>query len=352
MRRRFVLVLAICLPAFVRGQRTVGTVEIVEPADRVVRPGETITVAVGTSIGYTQVWFSGDSALEGAKGTSLAILTAPPYRVSFQVPANIDAGLYHVSAVGCRRAGDCDWFAPVEIDVEPIWPEVDRSRAIAAGPGVTIDTGGAPLVEHSEISYAAEAVRNGVGGLVVLKVTPNWEGRVQAVEVLEGPQALQKDTIKGALTWRFTQKVGQKPRKIEVRFDPVEAERAIVAQPAGRRPSTMTFPPTPGPITPQRIKVPAAEQAAKLISKTDPVYSPVAKAAHIQGVVHLSVVLGRDGRVIIGKSGAMVQVLKGPPLLASAAMEAVKQRQYAPTLVNGTAVEVVTEVDVEFFQLK
>jgi protein TonB len=79
----------------------------------------------------------------------------------------------------------------------------------------------------------------------------------------------------------------------------------------------------------------------------------MAQAAHIQGVVHLSVVLGRDGRVIIyPKVGAMIMVLKGPPLLAPAAMEAVKQWQYAPTLVNGIAVEVATEVDVEFFQLK
>jgi TonB family protein len=261
--------------------------------------------------------------------------------------------LYHVAAVGCRRAGDCDWFAPIEIDVEPVWPDADRFRAIAAGPGVTIDTGGAPLVEHSEISYPAEAVRNGVGGLVVLKVTPNRERPVQAVEVVEGPEALQKDAIKGALTWRFTQKAWQKPRNVEIRFDPVEAERAIAAQPAGRRQPTMTLPQTPGPITPQRIKVPAAEQAAKLITRTDPVYPPMAKAAHIQGVVHLSVILGRDGRVIISRDGhAMVMVLKGPPLLAPAAMEAVQQWQYSPTLVNGTAVEVATEVDVEFFQLK
>jgi len=351
--RRPVLIFAICLPAFVRGQGTAGTVEIVEASNRVIRPGETVTVAIPASNGYGQVWFSGDNALESAKGKPLAFLTAPPYRASFQVPENIDAGLYHVFAVGCRRAGDCDWFAPVEIDVEPIWPDADRFRAIAAGPGVTIDTGGAPLVEHSEISYPADAVQSGVGGLVVLKVTPGWEGRVQAVEVLEGPQALQKDAIKGALTWRFTQKAGQKPRNVEVRFDPVEAERAIAAQPAGRRQPTMALPRTPGPITPQRIKVPAAEQAAKLISKTDPVYPPVAKAAHIQGVVHLSVVLGTDGRVLISKQGAaMVQVLKGPPLLAPAAIEAVKQWQYSPTLVNGTAVEVVTEVDVEFFQLK
>jgi len=55
-------------------------------------------------------------------------------------------------------------------------------------------------------------------------------------------------------------------------------------------------------------------------------------------------------QAVIGKDGAVqnVQVLSGPPLLRSAAADAVKRWVYRPTLLNGQAVEVVTQIDVAF----
>ena len=53
---------------------------------------------------------------------------------------------------------------------------------------------------------------------------------------------------------------------------------------------------------------------------------------------------------IIGKDGTMqdLTVASGHPLLVPAAMEAVKQWVYRPTLLNGEPVEVVTQIDVNF----
>jgi periplasmic protein TonB len=82
---------------------------------------------------------------------------------------------------------------------------------------------------------------------------------------------------------------------------------------------------------------------AKLISKVEPEYPWLAKANHIQGVVRLTLVLYNDGRVM------HVLLVSGHPLLVQEAEDAVKQWMYSPTLVNGTPVEVVTEVEVEFF---
>jgi TonB family protein len=93
----------------------------------------------------------------------------------------------------------------------------------------------------------------------------------------------------------------------------------------------------PGP-----IRVGGDVQAANLINKTVPVYPREAKQAHIQGVVSLAVRIGRDGRV------TSVSLISGDPILAEAAIEAVRQWLYRPTLLNGNPVEVDTQVNVNF----
>jgi len=54
------------------------------------------------------------------------------------------------------------------------------------------------------------------------------------------------------------------------------------------------------------------------------------------------VIIGKEGRV------ANIMVNGGHPLLISAALEAVRQWVYQPTLLNGIPVEVATQVDVYF----
>jgi periplasmic protein TonB len=78
------------------------------------------------------------------------------------------------------------------------------------------------------------------------------------------------------------------------------------------------------------------------IVKVQPVYPPLAKQARIQGVVILEAIIGRDGAV------TEVKVISGHPLLQQAAIDAVSQWKYKPTLLNGEPVEVVTTVTVNF----
>jgi TonB family protein len=94
----------------------------------------------------------------------------------------------------------------------------------------------------------------------------------------------------------------------------------------------------------QRIRVARAVQTAKLITKVTPLYPEAAKQAGISGSVLLNVVIGTDGRV------ADVQLLGGLPIFAPAAIAAVKEWVFEPTLVNGRAVEVTTDLEVEFPQ--
>ncbi len=94
--------------------------------------------------------------------------------------------------------------------------------------------------------------------------------------------------------------------------------------------------------TPKRIEVGGNVQAVNLISQVTPVYPPLAKQARIQGTVSLSALIGKDGHV----QNLMVQ--RGHPLLVQAALEAVKNWVYNPTLLNGEPVEVKTMIEVNF----
>jgi len=93
---------------------------------------------------------------------------------------------------------------------------------------------------------------------------------------------------------------------------------------------------------PMRIRIGANVQQAKRLVTVTPVYPPEAKAQGIEGQVRLEATLGKDGKV------ENLQVLSGDPLLAAAALDAVRQWQYQTTLLNGDPVEVVTEIAVNF----
>ena len=82
--------------------------------------------------------------------------------------------------------------------------------------------------------------------------------------------------------------------------------------------------------------------AAKIVRKVIPAYPPLARQARVSGTVQLLGVIGKDGTV------QQLQVISGHPLLVSAAVEAVKQWLYRPTLLNGEPVEVVAPIDVNF----
>jgi len=127
----------------------------------------------------------------------------------------------------------------------------------------------------------------------------------------------------------------------------VEAEpEAIVANVLGvvggtNVPTVESLPPVaavPSPL----VHVGGTILPPKKIRDVSPVYSPIAQSNRVQGVVILEATIGADGRV------QQVRVLRSIPLLDASAIEAAKQWQYTPTLLNGVPVPVVMSVTVNF----
>jgi len=92
----------------------------------------------------------------------------------------------------------------------------------------------------------------------------------------------------------------------------------------------------------QTIRIGGKVAAANLQESSPPIYPPLAKAASVQGTVKLQIRIGADGHV------KETTVISGHPLLTTAARDAAERYVYKPTLLNGQAVEVLTEVEITF----
>jgi periplasmic protein TonB len=100
-------------------------------------------------------------------------------------------------------------------------------------------------------------------------------------------------------------------------------------------------PPPPKP-TVTRITRGGNVQAAMLINRVTPIYPPLARQTRISGTVRLHAIIAKDGTI------KQLEVISGHPLLVQAALDAVRQWRYRPTLLNGEPVEVDTTIDVIF----
>jgi periplasmic protein TonB len=99
-------------------------------------------------------------------------------------------------------------------------------------------------------------------------------------------------------------------------------------------------PPPPKPVAhPPRI---SHMMEGNLIYRVQPIYPPLARAARIQGPVHLRALISRTGTI------ENLQAIDGHPMLIGAALDAVRQWRYRPYILNDEAVEVETQIAVNF----
>jgi len=97
-------------------------------------------------------------------------------------------------------------------------------------------------------------------------------------------------------------------------------------------------------VTGKRAVTSSSEDASAtgLLHRVEPVYPPEARAQQIQGAVTLDVQIGGEGAV------HSIEVVEGNPVLAQAAVQAVRQWKYRPYSVDGHPVEMQTRVTIRF----
>ena len=111
-----------------------------------------------------------------------------------------------------------------------------------------------------------------------------------------------------------------------------DASAALVPPPMTTR--------TPDPPAP--VRVGGVVRTPVRTRSVDPVYPPIAQAARVEGIVIIEATIGPEGQV------QDARILRSVPLLDQAAVDAVRQWQFTPTLLNGVPVPVIMTVTVNF----
>ena len=90
------------------------------------------------------------------------------------------------------------------------------------------------------------------------------------------------------------------------------------------------------------VRVGGRIRAPNKIKDVKPVYPAIAQAAHVTGVVMIEATIGPDGKVLDAN------IVRSIPMLDQAALDAVRQWEYVPTLLNGVPVPVLMTVTINF----
>jgi protein TonB len=119
-------------------------------------------------------------------------------------------------------------------------------------------------------------------------------------------------------------------------------EGGVIGGVAGGITGGIPEPPPPPPPPAAPVRVGGNIKAPQKVKHVNPTYPPIAQSARVQGVVIIEATIGPDGAVKDAK------VLRSIPLLDQAALDAVRQWQFTPTLLNGVPVPVIMTVTVQF----
>jgi protein TonB len=108
------------------------------------------------------------------------------------------------------------------------------------------------------------------------------------------------------------------------------------------KPVQPVAPPPPPPPPPAPVRVGGQIKQPTQLKRVNPEYPAIAQSARVQGVVIIEAIIGPNGKVQEAK------VLRSIPLLDAAALDAVKQWEYTPTMLNNMPVPVIMTVTVNF----
>jgi protein TonB len=228
--------------------------------------------------------------------------------------------------------------------VEPAYPQLARSAKVAGTVilEIQIDTEGRvasakvlrPIALLTEA--AVEAVRqwryaptsvNGVATEVVMTVTVDFSLDERQPKITATPGVDVAQLIDDAKALHARGQADAAARTLQIAVDQIKADLASGAHagPAGKP-----------------LRVGGLVKQPVLIKEVAPTYPAAARQAGVTGTVIIEAVIARTGEV------ADARVVRSIPLLDEAALAAVRQRLYAPTLLNGEPVAVILTVSVNF----
>jgi TonB family protein len=191
------------------------------------------------------------------------------------------------------------------------------------------------LLIHTVKPLPPGDLRIGTESVVMLKATIDKSGNAENLQMVSGHPMLVRAALESVKQWKYRPyEVNGIPRVVETTI------RVEFSKASQERTGASTG--TSAPQAESPVLVMADDVRDRLVYKVAPVYPPLARQARIQGTVIL--------RIIINKLGAVrdTPLVNGHPMLAPAAVEAVKKWRYIPYESDGEIVEIQTDVQVNF----
>lgn len=193
-------------------------------------------------------------------------------------------------------------------------------------------------VYRAVADYPIAAQRDGIQGQVRVKFSISETGDVENAEFVSGDKVFEESAVGAAKKWKFKPFIKNGiPVKVAtiIPFNFAFSERVKDVPPPPDSPSAGV-----GGDQPVHITQGAAQ--GLLLHRVNPVYPLSAVQNRVEGMVLLAATIDKDGRV------SELKAVSGPRDLIPAAMGAVQQWRYKPYLLDGRAVQVQTQITVNF----
>jgi protein TonB len=240
-----------------------------------------------------------------------------------------------------------DAIGPIEqkaVEITPENPVPRRTKTVAALYPEELRSRGATAI----VMFVATVDESG-RVVEIRKGGPGFEGRNNPLVLMAPGTAPDTAALKTAgdafvgaaatalRQWQYDRPV-QGPISFPVTFNFTTTSEPTASQDVSGRKLTAEATGTAG----QPVRVGSGILPPTQTKKVAPVYPADAQAARVQGVVILEAVIGANGKV------TEARVLRSVPLLDQPAIDAVRQWEYTPTLLNGAPVPVIMTVTVTF----
>lgn len=232
---------------------------------------------------------------------------------------------------------------------------------VAFAPGAVLAQGQMPVrvggnvqaperVRYVPPVYPEVAQQARVTGIVILEAVVGSSGSVSDVKILKSIPLLDEAAIEAVRQWAYTPTTLNGVAvpvimTVTVNFSLTDGNMSAPSQAAGSMTAmqgSLSSAPPPVWNGVPAIRIGGNIQAPERVKYIPPVYPQVAQDAKVSGIVIIEAIIDENGDVAVAK------VLKSIPALDAAAVDAVMQWKYMPTLVNGAAVPVLMTVTVNF----
>ena len=228
------------------------------------------------------------------------------------------------TVIGQLRSNRTLLGGPTPIQVPaPTPPAIDATRPLR----VTGDVTEPKKIKDVKPVYPRLAESARISGVVIAEIVIDTNGDVRDARILRSIPMLDQAALDAIRQWRYT--------PTTLNGVPVELVMTVTV--------SFTLGSEPAPTAGQApVRVGGDIKEPRKIYDAKPTYPPAAQAAGVQGIVIVEAIIGVDGRVSSAK------ILRSVPMLEEAAIDAVSQWVYEPTLLSGVPVPVVMTVTVNF----